>query len=61
MHLLDEGRSFREQQTQIKPRLTLFFSLPTISTVPTDNYDLASEKHGPVMQHKRIEAQIPLD
>lgn len=40
---------------------SLFFSLPTISTVPTDNYDSASEKHGPVMQHKRIEAQIPLD
>lgn len=48
-----------KQKTLLKP--CLFFSLASLCGVSASYYNPALEKRGPVKQHKRIGAQIPLD
>lgn len=59
------GAKFKNEAERVKqkadPLSHSFSSLPSLSGVPAGNYNPALEKCGPLKQHKRIGAQIPLD
>lgn len=61
---------FKRERQAVKQKQTLFHSLSqpfhvsvslSLYGVPAGSYNPALEKRGPVKQHKRIGAQIPLD